>query len=151
MYPRGGGVEVHGSRSTPTTPFLFFILGHFFRPRISLRPFFSENVSVVFGGLDFCGVSSTPDIFIFIEFLGHFWRCGVSSSQKISKIFQIFEKFCSMKPHTAKIGRILPFLPKKAIFGSKKPHIFLNFGAFGAEVEFFSAAFGSRSRESGPP
>ena len=74
------------------------------------------------------------------------------------KIFRKFSKFSKnfpwwnpTQPKMAKFCKILPFLAKKGRFLAQKPKFFLNFGAFGAEIAFFSAAFGGRSVESGPP
>ena len=99
------------------------------------------------------GILKTKN-FIFIAFLGHFlglW--GFHQAINFSKIFQIFENFCLMKPHTAKIVQIMPnvaFFGQKSRFFSK-PLIFLNFGALGAEMEFFRPPSVAEVWNSPPP
>ena len=102
------------------------------------------------GGEDFVGFHQ-PQKF---SFLLHFWATILSVWGFIKRKF--FEKiWLNETPHSQKhfFGQILakffPFLPKMAIFDSN-PLFFQNFGAFGAEIWFFPAAFGGRSVKLAP-
>ena len=80
------------------------------------------------GAWTFVGFHQPLTPLFYCIFDRQFWPVGFHQAENFPKIFQIFEKFSVMKPHTAKNGQILQNF---AFFGQKRPF-------FGSKTQIFS-------------